>query len=199
MENRFDELTKALSGGMPRREALRRIAGGFAGALLASLGIGKAWGAPAPNSFCEKFCRDECGVNPGSGNAFGKCVSSCQNCLNHTGILPVCPAPGTTEVICGTCPSDCSANACGTVPLAACGQNSVTGTCLCAETNTGGCACFQPICLEVATCSSDTDCPSGFACVVDQCCGAPICAALCGTDISALINGRAAAASRAWG
>ena len=37
MENRFDDLTKALAEGMPRRQALRRLAGLFGGALLGAL------------------------------------------------------------------------------------------------------------------------------------------------------------------
>src|SRR5260370_11251372 len=37
MENRFDDLTKALAEGIPRRQALRRLAGLFGGALLGSL------------------------------------------------------------------------------------------------------------------------------------------------------------------
>jgi hypothetical protein len=53
MENRFDDLAKAMAGGMSRREALRAVGGGLFGAVLASLGL-KAWGAPALNSYCEK-------------------------------------------------------------------------------------------------------------------------------------------------
>jgi hypothetical protein len=37
MENRFDDLTKALAEGIPRRQALRRLAGLFGGALLGAL------------------------------------------------------------------------------------------------------------------------------------------------------------------
>jgi hypothetical protein len=37
MENRFDDLSKALAEGMPRRQALRRLAGLFGGALLGAL------------------------------------------------------------------------------------------------------------------------------------------------------------------
>jgi hypothetical protein len=40
MENRFDDLTKALAEGIPRRQALRRLAGVFGGALLGALTFG---------------------------------------------------------------------------------------------------------------------------------------------------------------
>src|SRR5262245_44803630 len=42
MEHQFDELAKALAGGLSRREALRRLGGGMAVALLAVLGTGRA-------------------------------------------------------------------------------------------------------------------------------------------------------------
>jgi hypothetical protein len=106
MENRFDELAKAVAGGMSRREALRRVGGGLVGAVLASLGLGtKAWSAPAPNSGCEQFCRD-CGISPGNGNAFGQCVSSCEHCWNTGGktCTGLCPTAARPNVVC--CPDD---------------------------------------------------------------------------------------------
>src|SRR5262249_21147849 len=54
MESRFDEFAKALAGGISRREALRRIGGAGAGAMLASLGLAKAWGQG--NSQCAQVC-----------------------------------------------------------------------------------------------------------------------------------------------
>src|SRR5205814_7328872 len=73
MENRFDELTKTLAGEPPgdgapvsRREALRKVGLGLVGALLASLGMGTAWGDPGGhgggsggggNSPCGVYCR----------------------------------------------------------------------------------------------------------------------------------------------
>jgi hypothetical protein len=83
MEHRFDELAKALALGQTRRQALRRIGGSLSGALLASLGLGKVWGAP-PITTCPGYCRS-IGIDPGHGNAFGKCVSNCSNCVNTGG------------------------------------------------------------------------------------------------------------------
>jgi hypothetical protein len=41
----FDQLTRAVAEELPRREVLRRLGGGLAGVLLASLGLGPAWGS----------------------------------------------------------------------------------------------------------------------------------------------------------
>lgn len=185
MENQFDELTKALAGGLTRREALTRIAGGFAGALLASMGLGKAWGQSpnaAPNAYCEKFCRYECEISPGGGNAFGQCVSSCENCLNSGNFPTGCPAEGSTAVVCsGTCPGDCGANPCGLET--SCGSSS--GVCVCAETLTPGCACVEPVCLpEAPLCDESTPCPSGFACIAQCCNDVPTCVPLCGSTMA---------------
>jgi uncharacterized protein YkwD len=99
MENRFDELAKALAEGVTRRDALQRVAGVLAGALLASMGLRKAaLGAPAINSTCETFCTN-CGITPVGGVAYGACVSSCEQCLNSSGCV-TCPAPGQTNVVC---------------------------------------------------------------------------------------------------
>src|SRR5437868_4851311 len=43
----FDELAKDLAGGLSRRQALRRLAGGVAGTLLACLGPARLWLSPA--------------------------------------------------------------------------------------------------------------------------------------------------------
>jgi hypothetical protein len=45
MENRFDDLTKALAEGIPRRQALRRLAGLFGGALVGALTFSALAGA----------------------------------------------------------------------------------------------------------------------------------------------------------
>src|SRR2546425_12844686 len=46
--------------------------------------------------------------------------------------------------------ADCANNVCGVNPLAVCGSNRQTGDCLCAQTTTGDCNCFQPICFPGA-------------------------------------------------
>jgi hypothetical protein len=58
MENRFDDLTKALAEGIPRRQALRRLGSLFGGALLASLAFGGTAraGCPAGTFACGTRC-----------------------------------------------------------------------------------------------------------------------------------------------
>src|SRR5437868_789074 len=73
MENRFDELAKALAQGVSRREALRRFGGGLVGVLVASLGLDRGWAKPnggGGNSDCAKFCHEVF-----SGQEAGQCTS----------------------------------------------------------------------------------------------------------------------------
>ena len=49
MDQSFDELTKAFARNVPRREALRKLGAGLAGAMLAGLGLRTATAAaPCP-------------------------------------------------------------------------------------------------------------------------------------------------------
>jgi hypothetical protein len=81
----FDELAKALAQGVSRREALRRVASGVVGTLLAGWGGRKAW-AQAPESGCESYCRGLVDPRQSQG-AFGACVSSCEACVHQSGAL----------------------------------------------------------------------------------------------------------------
>ena len=56
MENRFDDLTKALADGIPRRQALRRLAALFGGPLVASLAFGSIAKADKPFKCGKKIC-----------------------------------------------------------------------------------------------------------------------------------------------
>jgi hypothetical protein len=176
MENRFDELAKALAGGMSRRDALRRLGGGLVGAVLASLGLGKAWGQ-APFAGCVKFCRDTCGISPGNGGAFSQCVSSCENCWNTAGTICACPVPGTKKVVCCHSPEVCLNGLCGNVQ----GCSSATdcpnflpcgggGDCTCVADIHGAPVCVHGLSPFCAPCS---DCPPGSVCVVVPNCCSP--------------------------
>jgi hypothetical protein len=79
MENRFDDLTKALAEGIPRRQALRRLASLFGGALLGSLALastGRADGNQCP---------------PGTCKVKGECVDACTLAGAPCGIGCCCP------------------------------------------------------------------------------------------------------------
>src|SRR5262245_54172029 len=99
MENRFDAAAKALAAGdgveapgVSRREALRKVGAGLAGALLALLGMGSAWGQPG---------------HGGGGGAVGSdpCKQYCSRYStkaeqNHC--AQVCRACPSTTMLCGT-------------------------------------------------------------------------------------------------
>jgi hypothetical protein len=96
MENRFDDLTKALAEGIPRRQALRRLAGLFGGALLGSLAFGgvaraapklcctySCLGSPVIPPYTLFLCVDgTCPPPPGSSCTFGGStpVGDCKKC-----------------------------------------------------------------------------------------------------------------------
>jgi hypothetical protein len=67
MQDRLDELARALAGGMSRRRALRRIGGGLSGGALAMLGIGRASAAQPPQAVCD-VCMSR---------FIGQCVAVC--------------------------------------------------------------------------------------------------------------------------
>ncbi len=104
MENRFDDLTKALAEGIPRRQALRRLAGLFGGALLGALTFGSTARANGcgPGEFkcnggcCSKAfyncCNGGCSVTCGKK---GVCCSAGDVCCPTPGVIGgdvCCPA-----------------------------------------------------------------------------------------------------------
>ncbi len=103
MENRFDDLTKALAEGIPRRQALRRLAGLFGGALFGSLALG------------SKVRASNC--PPGTIQCNGKC----------------CPATTTIVDPCCNQPDGCPPlvlNGCCLHGMGNCGFISITGACV---------------------------------------------------------------------
>src|SRR5262245_48564787 len=92
MAEHFDELTKALASGVSRRDALKRFVGGVLGGLFAAVGLSKTAGAQGNSqNTCPAYCRS-LGIDPGNGNAFGKCVSNCAKCREGGGTA--CGASG---------------------------------------------------------------------------------------------------------
>ena len=142
--HQFDEVAKALAGGLSRREALRRLGVGAMGGLAALLGLGKARADPPGN--CEGYCAQFYPPPRGkdSQNAFGQCVSQCNQCVHDGGI-----ACGPTGRCChggAECLDDVYGNIfcsdCGDC-FAACESNDdCCPWLLCA----GG-ECFNPSCL----------------------------------------------------
>ena len=56
MENRFDDLTKALAEGIPRRQALRRLAALFGGTLLGAIAFSGSARADKPMKCGKNIC-----------------------------------------------------------------------------------------------------------------------------------------------
>jgi hypothetical protein len=137
MEHRFDELAKALAEGVSRREALRRIGGGVVALLLASFGVGKAWGQSGSVD-CGTFCKSTVGFDPKSPESkerFAACKTSCEDCQ----------AGGNT--VCGVSTTGGGAVTCCS-STATCGD----GGCLCIPEESLGClrnedCCCYPSCL----------------------------------------------------
>jgi hypothetical protein len=88
VREQFDELSKALASGVPRRVALRRFIGGVAAVMAAGMLPGRAAEAQIPDKAmrdCVACCRDNFGrplaVNagppPGQIAPFDECVRTC--------------------------------------------------------------------------------------------------------------------------
>jgi hypothetical protein len=189
--NRFDEVAKALAGAQTRRQALGRIAGGLAGGVLAAVGLREARGDPAPNSTCQDYCAAFFPPPRGKAtqNAYGKCVSGCQSCVQAGGVTcgstpECCFAPEVCDANSGTCVSP---NTCDN-PIA-CANPCGTGDCACFPTTEGGAFCGQGIpCATAIVCVTSSDCPAGWACT-ETCCGGLICEPPCGGAFAAAVAG----------
>jgi hypothetical protein len=166
----FDEWAKDLARGVSRREALRRLGGGLVGALLASLGLERAWGAPNP---CSTFCNSL--RHPAQRK---NCNNACKQCGDN--VQNVCASRNSDKVACcdrGACcingqctPTDLASNEnCG-----ACG-NRCTGGTICVS---GTCQCpsGQAVCPGGTTCCPITQaCCNGVCCNVGEACDGGSC------------------------
>lgn len=186
----FDGLSKALATATSRRQALKILAAAVAGGALSLIGSREV-GATPPCRRVGQPCRqdEECCdffCPPGTGRC--ACPPDFAVCRRRRRCV-LCPSPctfdpETCQCDCPPCPDSCSDNPCGVDPVRVCGQNPLTGACLCAQTVTGECDCFQPICGVGPECSAEApDCPAGFRCVNATCCGISFCAALCDTAL----------------
>lgn len=178
----FDELAKDLARGVSRREALRRLGGGMAGAMLASLGVGRAWGQG--NSDCAHFCDS---VYP-PGRQRGECKSDaahgqgiCQQCgpaappghgpLCGTFGNPVCCDSGQLCVN-GLCNNVCTPGAFGCNGGSDCFCNGMTieGFPFCHRLQS---------CEGLQTCTPTLQCPVGYACAYTTCRPEAVCIRPC--------------------
>ena len=117
MTNQWDELSKALASGVPRRKILLM----FGSALVGSIVMGtKAFAARGGNSACAHFCAAVFGADT---QAAGQCTS---DAAHHTGLCYSCgPASSNSvppqDICCNGVPLDgngyCSSYSAATCPI----------------------------------------------------------------------------------
>src|SRR5262249_21689987 len=146
-------LSKRMAQSASRRDALRALATGVGGLVLSAFGLGRR-GEADPSGNCAAFCL-ACGISPGGGNAFGKCVSACSNCILAGNTVCACPDPDARSGV--TC-CDAAAGSCCGGPLA------------------GTCCDPDATCCEGTCCDPGVTCCGGTCCFSDQpCCGGRCC------------------------
>ena len=159
MSHFIDDLSRILATPMPRRKALRLLAGALTGAFLASLGTERAQAACSPactggqtccnNAICCNATDTCCFTNDGTVC----CPSGTACCTHNNGHAPAC-CP--TAFASGCNNGDNGANTCTcNTPLTNCPSSSPT-TC-----------CTSSQCCTGSTCG--TPCGSN-CCTASQCC-----------------------------
>jgi Stigma-specific protein, Stig1 len=155
MENPFDRLAKTLAEEVPRREALRRLGGGLAATMLASLGIGKAWGQSGTVD-CGSACRGAVPGNDRDSLARRRaCVSSCEDCQQNGGRVCSLSANGTVLCCSGASPVCCGSTCCASAALCCnqvicCPPEQPTccgGSCVNTATDPSNCGACGNVCL----------------------------------------------------
>lgn len=192
----FDDVAKAMAGGVSRRQVLK-LFGGTVGAGLLAAGTTTEVALAAPSN-CAVFCGK---TSFTSGPAHAACMQACNQCGGDISRIcsgptnAVCCAPGTSccigptgaafccpsGTVCNfgtgacvvppafcvpTCADTCSSSG-GTGCNAAC-AGGTTG-CACVSTVEGS-ACVQEFCTFVR-CTSSADCGAGAVCFTQGCCG----------------------------
>jgi hypothetical protein len=199
MESRFDLLAKALASEVSRREALRRLGGTAAGALLTSLGLGCKDDVVGPmrltgsttgprlaqggNSDCAQFCNE---LFP-PGRERGECKSAA---AHGEGLCPACGGDVTrvcvtddVDMICCNpgelcCPAanTCCDTAAGETCCPTANQCCGPGEACCGTT----CCTADRVCDAVAgacVCPPGTEDCGGSCCPAGSCCAGVCCGA----------------------
>lgn len=171
MTTKFDELSKALASGVPRREALRVISG-LLGGVLAAIGLEETRAAPPE---CVDICRKFQGLSQAS------CFRACGQCRQDVSRL--CLA--FTQVICCAPGSRCCHPSNPSVPYyptatccpgeLACCRNTccAPGEACCCGPSGLFCGSAGPDCVQ---CPVGTMCRGGKCCSPEQICVNTCCA-----------------------
>lgn len=190
---RFDALTKSLSS-TSRRRALRLLAGGALGGVLAKVGLAEA--AAQETAAVGDRCRRnrDCDRNERCCNR--RCINvlsderACGACGNRCGSGETCINGACFRSCRGARPGVCNTNSCGNL----CGCNTTFN----GGNGDGVCESLRGSCTDARVCDQNTDCRDGEICVNDGCCaGKPrVCARPCATA-DAPVTSSTAGASRA--
>jgi hypothetical protein len=167
MESRFDEITKVLAQGIPRREALWRLGGLFGGAVLGSLGWGNKAKAESTASECAHFCNE----NFEGGHERAECKRICKGCggPKHT-----CLGPQGTAPICCKPDLKCCCGTCGDVEGFCCDDKCCPAGSLCCATAAGGLVCVPSDERNCGECGNRCiNGPVVGKCCHNQCCYPP--------------------------
>jgi hypothetical protein len=57
----------------------------------------------------------------------------------------------------------------------------VGADCFCFKTATGGVCGSLAFCSDLTECGTNGECRAGFVCVIESCCGTPVCVPVCGS------------------
>ena len=95
---------------------------------------------------------------------------------------PVVTSLGS-EALAGSCPpcqEPCNWTCGGTLQQCGIGCGPF-GAAYCSHNTEGQCFCWQDdFCSGLQSCGSSADCPPGYSCIPNTCCGGPVCIAGCG-------------------
>jgi hypothetical protein len=159
-EGAFDRLARSLAEEVPRREALRRLGGGLAAALLASLGLRAGWSqGTGAGSGCGNVCNAAFSPDkPATRAKNAKCKASCEACDASGGVRCGIGADGRMGCCSGGSSSTCCGAACVDTQTSASHCGSCGNTCPEGKECVGG-VCQCPLtqaecggaCVDTAT------------------------------------------------
>ncbi len=191
---RFDGLTRDLASSRNRRQALKLLAGGTLGAVLARFGLEQASaqegvGTDGVEADRVRRCRrnNDCRQNEQC------CNRRCRDVLNDDRFCGDCNTRCADNEICrnGACFETCLQGRPGVCDLRGCGD-----FCGCnppAGSQSGVCSNTSGSCNDVPECETDRDCRDGKVCIDNGCCpGKPrVCLRACSTRATASLDAAA--------
>lgn len=202
-DRRFDELTRQVGELVDRRSTIKGVVGGALAALLGSVGLAEAGHRDRRRRRRrDRGGRegDRCGGNDGDCRRGLRCCSRrCRDIRNDPDNCGDCAVRCRgSDRVCrnGGCFITCSGTA-GICNTSACGTDCGCGA-LNQSPSVSVCKDSTERCTSLRTCTRDSDCPFGRACVDENCCANPrerrLCLRPCGFRPASVSNAPEAAA-----